>query len=143
MRRDGLPLIGSPNKRVREADDHVIGHACEIPGPMCAPCHNRGVAMYLNPHVVDLEAANLVQPLLEHITKDAGPIARPAIRPRASPFGRNDPLDRCPVAADQAFARSCCICASAARSRSGRPSWFAVTVGLDMTARTMKEKVSW
>ena len=70
---------------------------------MCAPCHNRGIAKYLNPYIVDLKAANPVHSLLEHITNDGGPITRAAIRPRASPFWRNDPLDRCPVAAYPGF----------------------------------------
>jgi len=103
MRSYGLPLGGSPNERVGESDDDVIGSACEISSSMCAPGHDRGIAKYLNPHIVDLKAANHVHSLLEYITEDADPVTRTAIWTRASPFGRNDSLDRCSVAAYPGF----------------------------------------
>ena len=98
MRGDGLPSIGSPNERVREPDDYVIARPCEIPGPVGAARHNSGIAKQLNPDIVDFKAVNRMHSLLEYIGKDAGPITRTPIWPRASPFGRNDPLDRGPVA---------------------------------------------
>ena len=109
---------------------------------MCAPCHNRGSAKYLNPHIVDLKAANPVHSLLEHITKGGGPITRAAIRPRASPFGRNDPLDCGPVAAYPGFRQILLDVSQRTRSRSDRPSWFAPTVALNMATRTIEEKVN-
>lgn len=105
MRGDGLPSVLSPNERVGEPDDHVVGHACEIPRPVCAPGHDRGVAKKLNPHIVDLKAADSVHALREHVAEDAGPVSRAAVRPRASPFGSNDPLDCCPVAGYPGFSK--------------------------------------
>jgi hypothetical protein len=96
-------LFTSPDERIRESNDYVVWRTCEVPNPVGAARHNCCIAKYLNPHIVDLHAANPVHPSLKNISKDPGPISHPAIWPRASPFGRNDPLDHCPVAVHPGF----------------------------------------
>lgn len=98
-----MPLTLAPDERIREPNDDVVRCAGEFADSMRASSDNRRIAKYLTANIIDIETANLVHSFLEHVGEDAGSIAAPAIWPRTSPLGRNDPLDGCPVAPHPCF----------------------------------------